>query len=192
MLRLSIAFALLAAPIALAQLPDITGLPTCAVTCAVTSVATSSCATFGVSNITCICTSASFQQAWVGCEMTACNSTELTQAEAWGVQACASNGTPISISSNVTAPVSVGSSTVSSTAALSSSSALSSSAAATSAAATTSGAAKSSTAVGSSSAAPASSSKPAGAVRAYGGQDNTVLYAGAMVFAVVGGVAALF
>ncbi|KAI5474401.1 class II aldolase/adducin domain containing protein [Pseudohyphozyma bogoriensis] len=132
-----------------------TGVPTCAVTCVVSVLPSSPCATYGITNLTCICTSTAFQAAYYQCQQTTCGAADLAAAEAYGATNCAANGTPI----NITA--------VTSGAATSTSTSTSTSSAAAAARSTTSTASSAATtASGTSSAAPAATtSAKAGAAK---------------------------
>ncbi|BGP27298.1 hypothetical protein JCM10295v2_006262 [Rhodotorula toruloides] len=70
-------------------------IPTCAVTCLGTALPNSP---YGVSNITCICTSQQFQLAYFQCQQSSCSQTDLQAAEQYGAKVCQQNGTPIDVS----------------------------------------------------------------------------------------------
>ncbi|PRQ72317.1 hypothetical protein AAT19DRAFT_9656 [Rhodotorula toruloides] len=72
-------------------------IPTCAVTCLGTALPNSPCAQYGVSNITCICTSQQFQLAYFQCQQSSCSQSDLQAAEQYGAQVCQQNGTPIDV-----------------------------------------------------------------------------------------------
>ncbi|GAA5980171.1 hypothetical protein JCM11641_006937 [Rhodosporidiobolus odoratus] len=73
-------------------------IPSCALQCTLSSLTGTECESYGVSNVTCICTSSSFQLAYYNCQQTACSPSDLSAAEAYGAQICEENGTPIDIS----------------------------------------------------------------------------------------------
>ncbi|GAA5904863.1 hypothetical protein JCM5296_005093 [Sporobolomyces johnsonii] len=72
-------------------------IPQCALTCTLSSLNGTACEQYGVSNLTCICTSPQFQLAFYQCQTSTCSSTDLQAAEAYGAQVCQQNGTPINI-----------------------------------------------------------------------------------------------
>ncbi|GAA5895412.1 hypothetical protein JCM6882_006243 [Rhodosporidiobolus microsporus] len=72
-------------------------LPSCALQCTLSALAGTPCESYGVNNITCICTSSEFQLAYYTCQTQSCNSTDLNAAEQYGDQICEQNGTPIDI-----------------------------------------------------------------------------------------------
>ncbi|GAA5855411.1 hypothetical protein JCM9279_006474 [Rhodotorula babjevae] len=137
-------------------------VPGCALTCVLSTLPSSPCAAYGVSNLTCICTSSEFQLAYYQCQQSTCSETDLNAAEQYGAQSCESNGTPINIDTTPSGFSSGASSTPASSAARSASSIASSVASSISSAArsSASGAAASS-ASGSAPAASASGSSDA-------------------------------
>ncbi|BGP19649.1 hypothetical protein JCM10213_000106 [Rhodosporidiobolus nylandii] len=72
-------------------------IPSCALSCTLSSLSGTPCESYGVSNLTCICTSTQFQLAFYNCQQTTCAPADLAAAEAYGAQACEQNGTPIDI-----------------------------------------------------------------------------------------------
>ncbi|GAA5870307.1 hypothetical protein JCM8547_006598 [Rhodosporidiobolus lusitaniae] len=156
-------------------------IPSCALTCTISALPGTECESYGVSNITCICTSTAFQLAYYNCQQSSCSSTDLASAEAYGAQVCEQNGTPINITATPSGYTAGASSTGSSTANETSSSPVSSGASQT--ASTTASVASSSTATGSTGA-PAAS-----ATGGSSGAGKNVLAGGLAVLAAVGAVA---
>lgn len=79
----------------------------CAITCTISVLPTSDCSSYGVSNLTCLCTSTNFQNQYLTCQTKTCNSVDLTAAEKFGVESCASIGHPITIANNTSKRLSV-------------------------------------------------------------------------------------
>ncbi|GAA5899499.1 hypothetical protein JCM8208_000575 [Rhodotorula glutinis] len=114
-------------------------VPGCALTCVLSTLPSSPCAQYGVSNLTCICTSSEFQLAYYQCQQSTCSETDLNAAEQYGAQSCESNGTPINIDTTPSGFSSGASSTPASSAASSASSVASSAASSISSAASAAG-----------------------------------------------------
>ncbi|ORY75663.1 hypothetical protein BCR35DRAFT_306174 [Leucosporidium creatinivorum] len=73
-------------------------VPSCALSCVLTSLPNTGCASYGVTNITCICTDAPFQLAYYECQQSSCSADDLQKALAYGAQTCSENNTPITTS----------------------------------------------------------------------------------------------
>ncbi|GAA5962152.1 hypothetical protein JCM8115_006609 [Rhodotorula mucilaginosa] len=80
-----------------ASAQSLSDIPTCAVTCLTQVLPSSPCAQYGVSNLTCICTSTQFQLAYYECQQTTCDQSSRAAAESYGNSTCNANGTPINI-----------------------------------------------------------------------------------------------
>ncbi|GAA6023498.1 hypothetical protein JCM10207_006218 [Rhodosporidiobolus poonsookiae] len=87
-------------------------VPSCALDCVIQSLPGTECESYGVGNLTCICTSSTFQLAYYTCQQSTCSQTDLTTAQLYGAQQCQNNGTPININetpSGYTGPTSAAS-----------------------------------------------------------------------------------
>ncbi|TNY18870.1 hypothetical protein DMC30DRAFT_418436 [Rhodotorula diobovata] len=129
-----------ASPTSSAAIPVSTAaVPGCALTCVLSTLPNSPCASYGISNLTCICTSSEFQLAYFQCQQSTCSEQDLTAAEQYGAQSCEQNGTPINISQDPSGFTSSGASSTSAAGSSASTSGASSSEASTTSAASASG-----------------------------------------------------